>query len=720
MEMENLITLQTQNTTYQMGVTETGHLLHLYYGAQSTGDLSTILTFEDRGFSASPYEKRDDRRFSLNDLPQEYPVYGNGDLRSPAFNVKDFRGIYGVDLRYKKHSFHQEKYKIPGLPSVYAENAYTVEIVLADADRKLEVILKYGVLPEEDIITRSTVVCNRGGETVSICKAYSATLDFLTGDFELLHFHGRHNMERMMERIPIIHGKQSFESRCGISSHQQNPFFILAEKEANERFGNCYGMMFLYSGNFHFEVECDQFNQVRMQMGLLEEMLEYSLEPGAYFYTPEIALAYSGEGLNNLSHIYHRMIREHVCRKLGKDKKPPVLINSWEASYFNFDGLKLVQLAVEASKLGIELFVLDDGWFGNRNSDKSGLGDWVVNEKKLGGTLKELSKKIHGLGMKFGIWIEPEMVNEDSNLYRIHPDWAFIIPGKKPVMGRNQLVLDFSRKEVVDYIYEQIKKVLDSAEIEYIKMDMNRCICDVYTAVKEIQNYGSIMYGYMLGVYDFMERLNRDYPDMLIESCCGGGGRFDAGMLYYSSQIWGSDDTDAIERLQIQNGTSYGYPAAVVGAHVSAVPNHQTGRSIPIDTRAVVAMSGSFGYELDLNKITDDEKVEIQSQIRAYNKYWPLIRNGLYYRLNENDNYAAWAFSSEDKKEILLNIVLLKAKANAPVQYVKIYGALSEESYRLENDGRIFHGNILKNIGFPVPNVKGEYKAWQYHFVAMQ
>ena len=385
-----LITLQTKHTTYQMGITEHGFLLHLYYGPKAEGDMSYLLTAYDRGFSGNPYDAGDDRTFSMDTFPLEYPCYGNGDYRSPAFNVKNEQGVYGADLRYKTHSVTKGKYSIPGLPAVYADEssgAYTVNVILEDALLGIEVTLRYGVLPELDVITRSSVVKNTGNHLLYITKVYSAAMDFLSGEFDILHFHGRHAMERMEERVPVIFGNQSFGSRRGTSSHQQNPFFILADTETTEDCGSCYGMSMLYSGNFKFEVEKDQIGQTRMEMGLLDEMLEYSLEQGKEFYTPEVAMAYSQNGLTSLSHLYHKLIRYHVCRGKYKTSRRPILINNWEATYMNFNGDKIIDIAKQAAELGVEMLVLDDGWFGNRNSDNSGLGDWVVNEDKMGGDL---------------------------------------------------------------------------------------------------------------------------------------------------------------------------------------------------------------------------------------------------------------------------------------------------------------------------------------------
>lgn len=738
MDME-LITIRTKHTTYQMGINQLGVLLHLYYGPKAEGDQSYLLTDYDRGFSGNTYDAGADRSLSLDVLPQEFPCYGTGDFRSAAFNVRTEQGIFGVDLRYREHSVKSGKYAIPGLPAVYADRgAYTVEILLSDPAVGVEVRLKYGVLPELDVITRSVIVKNAGTKNIFINKLFSATLDFLTGNYDLLHFYGRHTMERNLERVPVMRGKQSFGSRRGASSHQHNPFVILAEHETTEDHGGCYGMSLLYSGNFSFEVEQDQYQQVRMQLGMLDEMMDYPLEPGECLYAPEVALVYTSEGLSALSHIYHKLIRDHVCRGQYKKARRPVLINNWEATYFDFTGEKILEIAAKAAELGVEMLVLDDGWFGKRDTDNSGLGDWFVNEKKLGGSLAELAEKIHDMGMKFGLWIEPEMINEDSRLYREHPDWAFAIPGRKPCRCRNQLVLDFSRKEVVEHIFSQIAEVIDSTKIDYIKMDMNRSLSDIYTLTEGYQNYGKIMHGYVLGVYDFLERMGERYPHILIEGCSGGGGRFDAGMLYYTPQIWCSDDTDAIERIRIQHGTSFGYPISAVGSHVSAVPNHQTGRTTKLHTRSIVAMAGSFGYELDLNLLTEEEKEAVKQQIRDYKKYWDLIHNGTYYRLHDpkkDTEAAAWCFVSQDQTEVLLNVVSLNTHGNAPISYIRCKGLLPGRMYRCEDEnrevkwentiprkdrkqleGREFAGNALMYAGIPVPMELGEYGAMQLYF----
>ena len=721
-EKDRIFTLQTKNTTYQMQVDRYGFLLHLYYGKKTDTCMDYLLTYYDRGFSGNPYDAGEDRTYSMDTLPQEFPCYGNGDFRSTAFAVENADGSMSCDLRYKSHKIFDGKYNLEGLPAVYAseEEAQTLEILMEDPVTGVKVVLLYGVLSAQDIITRSVCVKNESSGKIYLNKIESASLDFLYGDYELLTFYGRHAMERNVQRVPVVHGTQKIGSVRGTSSHQYNPMMILAEKETTEDKGNCYAMSFVYSGCFQGEVLKDQLNQTRMMLGLQEEAFRYPLETGEMFQAPEVILSYSSEGMNRLSQNLHHCIRQHICRGKYKEEIRPILINSWEAAYFDFTGDTIYELAKAAKEVNIDMLVMDDGWFGKRDDDNSGLGDWFVNEKKLGGTLGNLIKRINDLGVKFGIWIEPEMVSEDSDLYRKHPDWALTVPGRNPVRSRNQLVLDFSRKEVVDEIYDQICKVLDQGNIEYVKWDMNRSLMDVYSSVTRDQ--GRVLHDYVLGLYDFLERLVQRYPNLLIEGCSGGGGRFDAGMMYYTPQIWCSDNTDAIDRLRIQYGTSFGYPVSVVGSHVSAVPNHQTGRKTPLHTRGVVAMSGTFGYELNLMKLSEEEKQEIREQIAEYKSYASIIQNGLYYRLSNptTEEICAWEFVHTDEKEqskVLLNIVMQVIHGNMTVNYVKLQGLEETAVYREEKSGKRYTGAALMYGGMPLPIEPGEYQAYQYCFV---
>ena len=714
-QTENRIfTLNTKHTTYQMQVDHYGFLLHLYYGAKISGNMDYLLTYYDRGFSGNPADVGNDRTYSMDALPQEYPVMGTGDYRSSALIIHNADGSDCCDLRYIGYQIRKGKYELKGLPAVYAteQEAETLEIVLEDAVSRIRVQLLYGVLEEDDIITRSAVITNCGDQTVVVQKAASACLDFITGDFDLLSFYGRHAMERNLQRAEITHGKFVIESRRGTSSHQYNPAVIVAKKDTTEDAGSCYGMVFVYSGNFQCEAEKDQYGQTRVMMGLQDELFHYPLNQGEELIIPETILSCSKEGFGQLSVQFHRCIRDHICRGKYNKEIRPVLINSWEAAYFNFNGEMICKLAEEAAKLGMDLVVMDDGWFGKREDDNSGLGDWQVNEKKLGCTLGELIQKINAFGLKFGIWIEPEMVSEDSDFYREHPDWILQIPGRKPVYSRNQLVLDFSRVEVRKAVFSQICHVLDQGNVEYIKWDMNRSLAEAYSME---HNQGKVMYQYVLGVYDFLEKLMERYPEILIEGCSGGGGRFDAGMMYYTPQIWCSDYTDAIDRIKIQYGTSFFYPASVVGSHVSAIPNHQTGRSVSLHTRGVVAMAGTFGYELDPGKLTQEEKAEIKEQIAEYQKYAKLIQSGDYYRLSNPflEEYAAWMFVSLDQKQVLLYVVMLEIHGNMTVNYVRLKGIIRDGVYQDVQSGRKYSGAALMEVGIPMPVEMGEYLSYR-------
>lgn len=713
---KRIFTLHTKHSTYQMQVDSLGYLLHLYYGAKNNGSMEYVLTYADRGFSGNPYAAGADRTYSLDALPQEFPTLGTGDYRNIALDIKGDNGVEGVNLLYKRHEIRKGKYVLNGLPAVWAkeEEAQTLEIVLADEAAQVEVHLLYGVLEEADVITRSVVIKNIGTGRVTIEKASAACLDFVSGDYDVLRFYGRHAMERNLERTPLGHGTICFGSRRGTSSHQYNPAVILAEHGATEDSGACYGMLMVYSGNFLCEAEKDQFEQTRLLMGLNEELFSYPLAAGETFTVPEVILSYSANGLSELSQQYHKCIRDHVCRSKYVHESRPVLINSWEAAYFDFTGDTIVDLAKEAASLGIDMVVMDDGWFGKRDDDNSSLGDWYVNEKKLGGSLSELIRRVHEQGVKFGIWIEPEMVNEDSDLYRAHPDWAIQISGRKPIRSRNQLLLDFSRKEVRDQVFEQICAVLDQGEIDYVKWDMNRSMADVYA--------GNLTYDYVLGVYDFMERLTSRYPDLLLEGCSGGGGRFDAGMLYYSPQIWCSDNTDAINRTRIQYGTSFFYPVSAVGAHVSAVPNHQTGRVTNLNTRGVTAMAGTFGYELNPALLSEEEKQTIREQIQTYKKYERLINEGTYWRLSNpfEDEVSAWMSVSREQDRALVSVVRLVSEANPATVYIRLRGLKPDAVYLEENSGKQYFGAALMAAGIPLPAFTHEYETYQFSFVELK
>ena len=714
-------TLSTVNSTYQMKVDKYGYLLHLYYGARTEGDLSYLVTYCDRsGMCGCPHDVAD-RTYSLDFLPQEFPFQGSGDMRSPLLIVRDADGTFGCDLRYKSHEIREGKYDLPGLPASYSngesDHAQTLSLTLADERLGLEVELLYGVLPELDIVTRAAVVRNVGSGRVTVEKLQSACLDMVAGDFDVITFDGRHAMERRPSRHGVGNGSFSVGSRRGMSSNQYNPVMILCDRDATETAGRCWSMSFVYSGGFLAEVERDQYEQTRMQMGLASDLFSYPLEPGEQIVAPEVIMTYSGAGLERVSHNLHRCIRRHVCRGPWRDSPRPILINSWEACYFDFTGDKLVELAKKAAELGLDMLVMDDGWFGARNDDHRGLGDWHPNMEKLGGTVADLARRVNEQGLGFGIWVEPEMVNEDSDLFRAHPDWALTVPGKDPVLGRDQLVLDLSREDVRDNLFEQLCAVLDQGGIDYVKWDYNRSIVDVHSRMASDQ--GKVLYDYMLGLYDLLERIRMRYPELLIEGCSAGGGRFDAGMLYYTPQIWTSDNTDARNRMEIQYGTTFGYPCSAMGAHVSACPNEITGRTIPLGARGTVAMGGgAFGYELDLMELNDRACELVKTQVKTYRKIEHLVREGLFYRLSDpkDADAAAWEFVSEDGREALVCAVITRVDGYGKANYVVPRGLTPGATYRMVSNGTEFSADALMDMGMPLTVPAGPYENFMYRF----
>lgn len=719
-----IFSLHTKHSTYQMKV-DRDFLIHTYYGPYvGDSDMSYLARCIDRGFSGNP-DGITDKGYSLDTQLLEYPSYGTGDFRNDCLRVAYADGSQVTDLKYVSHEIKEGKYGLEGLPAMYQgeENVQTLEVVLQDVYKKLEVILYYGVFENLDVITRACKIVNKGEDKVNLLRVYSMCLDFNNKDMDFVHFYGRHAMERIMERTPLHHGIQSVGSRRGFSSHQHNPFVVLCAHDAGEDHGNCYGASFVYSGNFAAEAEVIQADCTRMTMGIHDAQFQFELQPQEAFTAPEVMLSFSSEGLGTLSRNYHKAIRYHICRGKYKTARRPILINNWEATYFNFNTEKLLDIAREAKKLGIEMLVMDDGWFGKREDDVSGLGDWFVNEKKLGGKLKDLVDGVNEIGLKFGIWFEPEMISEDSDLYRAHPDWALKIPGRAPTRGRQQLVLDFSREDVRTYIFDRMCEILESSDIEYVKWDANRHLTDVWSALLPAERQGEVFHRFILGLYDFLEKITQRFPNVLFEGCSGGGGRFDAGMMYYHPQIWCSDDTDAVERLEIQYGTSFAYPVSTMGAHVSVCPNHQTGRSVSMKTRGVVAMSGTFGYELDITKLSEEDKQTVKEQIEAFKKYYDLIQNGDYYRLTDDGRkspFVAWEFVSADKKEALLNVVVLRTKANPILHTVYARGLEADMMYQVEGSQEKFSGAALMNGGYPIPVMGDDYQAVQIHLLVCE
>ena len=713
-------TLHTRSTTYQMKADQYGVLLHTYYGPRvGEGDLSGLIQYADRGFSPNPSEAHPRRDYSLDTLPQEYSTCGVGDYRLSSVQVEQPDGSQALDLRYAGYEIRRGKYALPGLPAFRGEDGETLFISLRDPGSGVEAELLYGVFEDYDLITRAVQIVNRGEEPVKLRRVMSLCLDFLPLDLDLITFNGAHVRERWPDRAPIRPGVQGVGSSRGMSSHQHNPFVMICEHDTGEDHGVCYGAALLYSGDFEAMAERSQFGDIRLVMGLGQ--LQWTLEPGEVFAAPEAALVCSPSGFGQMSRQLHRAVRERLVRDPCQGGRRPVLINNWEATYFDFNKEKLLDIARAAAPLGIELLVMDDGWFGVRDSDTSGLGDWTVNEKKLPGGLGELVSEVRRLGMRFGLWVEPEMVSEDSELYRAHPDWALGVPGRPGSRGRGQLTLDFSRKDVREHVYAALRKVLDSAEVSYLKWDMNRCLTDVWSAALPPRRQGETRHRYVLGVYEMLENLRRDYPHMLVEGCAGGGGRFDLGMLYYTPQIWCSDNTDAIDRLRIQYGTSFCYPACCMGAHVSAVPNEQTGRVTPLETRGVAAMSGAFGYEMDVGKCGEAEKAVIRTQVETFKTHYRLIQEGGYYRLTDpfaDPELTAWAHVAPDGREALVSIVTGSGHAAPRFRLLRLKGLDPDAVYRINGGAELCRGSVLMNAGWPVPPLRGDYQSLQLHLEA--
>ena len=711
-------TLQTQHTTYQMKIDANGYLLHLYYGRSiPEEDLSYLHRTYDRGFSGNPYPCGGERTFSLDTAPLEYSSSDEGDYRVSSLSVVNHDGSYGAELKYAGHEIRIGKYALPGLPAAYAEReaeADSLLITLRDPRTRLALRLYYGVFAEKDVITRAAELVNEGNGEVYLEKAASCCLDIPFGNWDLIHFHGRHCMERQVERAPLQNNIQTISSGRGTSSHQHNPFVILCDRQTTEDAGDCYGVMLAYSGSHKTEVELEQFGSTRIVTGISDALFRWRLRSGERFVTPEVLLSYTGAGLGQLSRNYHALIRHNICRGVYKSSRRPVLFNNWEATYADFNEDKLLSLARQAADLGIELFVLDDGWFHLRSGDTAGLGDWFANREKLPHGLAQLAGKIRDMGMKFGLWIEPECVNEDSDLYRAHPDWALTVPGRPPMLGRMQLVLDLSRQDVQDYLFDCMQKLLTEAEISYVKWDMNRSLSDVFSHALPPERQGEAGHRYVLGLYALLERLTGAFPQVLFEGCSGGGGRYDAGMLYYTPQIWCSDDTDAIARLDIQRGTSFGYPASSMACHVTTSPNHQSGRSTPLHARGVVAMAGMLGYEMDLSLLSEAERDEIREQIRTYKSDAALIQEGALYRISDGGNESGcvvWQFVSPDKKIALVSAAAKDSQANGRLIHIRLKGLIEDARYKIGED--TISGAALMRGGYTLPLFFGDYPALQ-------
>ena len=707
--------LSTSKTSYVLKVLDSNHVAHVYWGKKiKAKNLDYVLRSKNWGSFLTNTDNIDD--FMLEMTPQEYPGYGSTDLRTPAVELQFSDGTSATDFRYESHNIYVGKNKLNNLPATYVEDeneAMTLELTLVDSLKNVKLILSYSVFEEFDAITRSVKIINESNEDVNINRVLSANVDFRDSDYELLQLSGAWARERHIIRKEIRSGSQSIESRRGSSSHAQNPFMALVRKDTTEQHGEVYGFSLIYSGNFLANVEVDMYENARAQIGINPFDFTWLLKSKEEFTAPEAVLVYSNEGLTGMSHIYNCLYGKRLCKGKYRDEVRPILINNWEATYFDFNETIIKEIAREATNLGMELFVLDDGWFGKRDDDNSSLGDWFVNEEKLKGGLNKLATEINEMGLQFGLWFEPEMVSPISELYKEHPDWCIHIPGRNRSEARRQLILDYSREDVCNYIIEKISEVLSSAPISYVKWDMNRNMSEIGSAKLPANRQREVAHRYILGLYKVLEEITTRFPDVLFESCSGGGGRFDPGMLYYMPQTWTSDNTDAIERLKIQFGTSMVYPNASIGCHVSAVPNHQVDRITPIETRGVVAMSGNFGYELDITKLPESEKEIIKEQVKLYKEIRETIQFGKCYRLSSpfENNDIAWMFISKDCEEIIVSFVRTLAKPNSKFISLKLVGLDESLKYEILGENIIVGGDELMNIGLNVPELKGDYQA---------
>ena len=715
---KKLFQLDTPNTSYVLGVKDSfGYLLHYYYGKRlNPGDVSYLARTEEAPYT--PDRNARDKLSFLDCAPFEYPTGGIGDFREHCLEVRTQSGHNAVELQYCGHRILAGKPALAGLPATFGteQECDSLEITLLDPILNLEVRLLYTAFRDVDVITRSLRVTNRGGreEAIYLTKVLSACLDMDNADYSLLTLHGSWARERRMQYRKIGYGKQGSFSERGETSHQEHPFAALTSPNVTQTSGEVYAMHFVYSGNFELQAGLDQFDQVRLVMGINPYHFTWKLGAGEAFQAPEVVMVYSDAGLGHMTRTFHDLYRSHLIRSAWRDRKRPILINNWEGTYFNFNTEKLLAIAAGAAKLGIEMLVMDDGWFGNRYDDNRALGDWFVNEEKLPGGLAHLAGEVNKLEMKFGIWMEPEMISPDSDLYRAHPDWAIQVPGRVPGLARNQLVLDLTRQEVLEYVWSRMQAILDSANIAYIKWDMNRQLSDIGSVRLASDAQGELYHRYVLAVYELQERLHTHYPDLLIENCSGGGARFDPGMLYYSPQIWCSDDTDAIERLSIQEGTALIYPLSTMGAHVSDCPNHTVGRVTPFQTRGHVALAGTFGYELDITRLSEQEREQIPQQVAMYHRYNDLVRTGDYYRLasyGENHQFDCWQVNSKDGKQALVTFVQVMGRANCHSRRVRLQGLNPQASYRDEQTNAVYGGDALMYAGLPISNLWGDFQS---------
>lgn len=706
-EANKVFYLETENTTYAIGIWNDEKLFHLYWGKRLVNPLEEVSL--ENYLSRTHVAKDIGGKYTSDVLPFEYSTYGTADMRMPSAEFTFADGSRISKLTYKSYKIENGKPKLEGLPATYAEDGdkvMTLKIRLTDELQNVDVILSYSVFEDLDAIARNVLIVNNGDKLL-LDSVMSATVDFYgMYDSEILHLDGAWARERHITRQPIVQGMQGINSRYGCSSAFHNPFMAICEKGASEKHGDVYGFSLVYSGNFTAGAERNSYNGVRAYIGINPTNFQFVLENGDSFQSPETVLVYSANGIGEMSRIYHKLYRTRLCRGKYRDTERFVLINNWEATYFDFNEEKLVSIAKKASEIGVDTMVLDDGWFSSRIKDDNGLGDWWENRDRLPNGLEGLAEKINALGMRFGLWFEPEMVNPGTELYKKHPDWIIHTNGRTPSLSRNQYTLDFSRDDVCEYIIDSLIGILSRANIEYVKWDMNRCMSEPGSAFWDGLHQGEVMHRYMLGLYKVLEILTQHFPNVLFESCSGGGARFDPGMLYYAPQTWTSDDTDAVERLKIQYGTSIVYPFSAMGAHVSAVPNHQVRRITSFDMRCNVAMPGQFGFELDLNKCTEKELETAKSAIKKYREFENVFHNGDCYRLKSpfETNISAIEFVSEDKGTVVLTVNCVYPTPNAPDEYIRLDGLDEKAIYTDVENGKKYGGDLLMNSGWHFVN----------------
>ena len=708
-EEQNVFHLYNEEVSYIMMVLPDGELGQLYFGQRihDKEDFSYLLELAPRPMSSCVFPEA--KTFSLEQIKLELPTYGSSDYRTPAVDILQPDGSRILDLQYEGYRIERGKPKLAGLPATYTENpdeAKTLIIELHDQKAGVKAEIFYTLFAVGGLLAKSVRYRNVGQDTLRLQRAMSFCLDLPDADYDWLQLSGAWARERHVKSRPLEMGIISIGSRRGHSSHEHNPFVVLKRPSATEQQGEVMGLSLVYSGNFQIQAEVDAHHTTRILAGIHPENFCWVLEPGDDFQTPEAVMAYSTGGLNGMSQLFHGLYQKRLARGYWRDRVRPILINNWEATYFDFTEQKLLQIAGKAKECGVELFVLDDGWFGARCSDHAGLGDWTPNQQRLPEGIHGLAERIEALGMKFGLWFEPEMVNMDSDLYRTHPDWILATPGRRQSHGRFQYVLDFSRQEVVDNIYTQMAGILGDAKVSYVKWDMNRSITECYSAVLPPERQGEVFHRYIIGVYDLYERLTTRFPEILFESCSSGGGRFDPGMLYYAPQAWTSDDSDAIERLKIQYGTSLCYPVSSMGSHVSVIPNHQVNRNTPLHTRANVAYFGTFGYELDLNKLSAGEIAEVKQQIRFMKEHRALLQFGTFYRLCSpfEGNETAWMVVSPDKQQAIVGWYRTLNQVNADFTRVKLCGLQPDILYKNDH-GESAYGDELMNLGLITTDV---------------